>query len=50
MALQAGRGEYLVTGIELCHLEEAAELSCQRVAFFGNCFSVQPSTSEGWTP
>ncbi len=48
MALPVGSGEYLVTGIELCHLE-AAELSCQRVAFFGNCFSVQASTTEGWT-
>jgi hypothetical protein len=27
----------------------AAELSCQRVAFFGNSFSVQASTTEGRT-
>jgi hypothetical protein len=40
--------EYFVTGIELCHLE-ATELNSQRVAFFGNSFSVQASTTQGWT-
>lgn len=48
LAVPRGSGELFAAWIVLCHLE-AAELNCQRVAFFGNSFSVQASTTQGWT-
>jgi len=46
MALQVGSGEYLVTGIELCHSEEAAEFSCQRRGVFRKLLL---GPGQGWT-